>query len=246
MQNLSVAPLMPGSKIELPNIYYNYNDATLRPDARKDLDLVVALMKQQPTMMVELASHTDSRGSHKYNEELSQHRANGVVEYLVTKGIARNRLTPHGYGESEPRNTCSDGTNCTEQEHARNRRTEVRVLSGVNGTSMMYVDGQVAGVEAYEDPVRNVNTPPGKITVTSAVNNSFYVVAGSFKLESGAKTRLAELKNLGYDNAEIVRFPNSEFYSVCAEHFESRKEADVIRRKLEQGSKIEAFVKAVQ
>jgi outer membrane protein OmpA-like peptidoglycan-associated protein len=246
MQNLSVAPLMPGAKIELPNIYYNYNDATLRPDARKDLDLVVALMKQQPNMMVELASHTDSRGSHRYNEELSQRRANGVVEYLVTKGIARNRLNPHGYGESEPRNTCSDGANCTEQEHARNRRTEVRVLSGVNGASMMYVDGQVGGIEPYEDPVRNVNTPPGKITVTNADANGFYVVAGSFRLETGAKTRLAELQQLGYDNAEIIRFPNSNFYSVCAERFDSRKEADAVRRKLEQGSKMEAFVKSVQ
>jgi outer membrane protein OmpA-like peptidoglycan-associated protein len=246
MQNLSVAPLMPGSKIELPNIYYNYNDATLRPDARKDLDLVVALMKQQPTMVVELASHTDSRGSHKYNEELSQHRANGVVEYLVTKGVARNRLNPHGYGESEPRNTCQDGITCTEQEHARNRRTEVRILSGVTGTTMMYVDGQLGGVEAYEDPIRKVNTPPGKITVTNAENDAFYVVAGSFRLETGAKTRLAELQQLGYNNAEIVRFPNSSFYSVCAERFDSRKAADNIRRKLEQEEKIEAFVKAVQ
>jgi outer membrane protein OmpA-like peptidoglycan-associated protein len=247
MQNLSLAPLMPGAKLELPNIYYNYNDATLRPDARKDLDLVVALMKQQPTMMVELASHTDARGTHKYNEELSQRRANGVVEYLVTKGIARNRLAPHGYGESEPRNTCSDGTICTEQEHARNRRTEVRILSGIQGgSSMMYVDGQVGGVEVNEDPERKVNEGPGKVTVNKVISNAFYVIAGSFKLETGAHTRLAELKQLGYSNAEIVRFPGSPYYSVCVERFNSKKAADTVRRKLEQTDNMEAFVKAVQ
>lgn len=247
-QNLSVAPLAPGTKIELPNIYYNYNDATLRPDARKDLDLVVAIMKQQPSLTVEIASHTDSRGSHYYNQDLSQRRANGVVEYLVTKGIARNRLSPHGYGESEPRNTCTDGVNCTEQEHARNRRTEIRVLSGISPTAMMYVDGQLSGVDAYQDPGPNVNTPPkpAKIAVSNAKDNGFYVIAGSFKLETGAQTRLADLKSHGYKDAEIVQFPGSPYYSVCAQRFGNRKDADAVRRQLESKDKIEAFVKAVQ
>ncbi|MCB0577008.1 MAG: OmpA family protein, partial [Saprospiraceae bacterium] len=143
MQNISVAPLLPGSVIELPNIYYNFNDATLRPDARKDLDLLVALMKQHPSIKVELASHTDCRGNDQYNQQLSQRRANGVVDYLESQGITRARLRPVGYGESEPRNKCRDGVTCTEQEHARNRRTEVRILAGVQGAAMVYVDGQI-------------------------------------------------------------------------------------------------------
>ncbi|MBL7828624.1 MAG: OmpA family protein [Saprospiraceae bacterium] len=248
MQNLSVAPLAPGTKFDLPNIYYNYNDATLRPDGRKDLDMVVAIMKQQPSLSVEIASHTDSRGSHTYNEDLSQRRANGVVEYLVMKGIARNRLMPHGYGESEPRNTCSDGITCTEKEHARNRRTEIRVLSGMTPASMMYVDGKVSGIDEHQDPSTNINSAPrpGKVGVTDAKDNGFYVVAGSFKLETGAKTRLAELQSLGYSKAEIVRFPNSPYFSVCTDRFSSRKEADAVRKKLESQQKIEAFVKAIQ
>lgn len=135
-QSLSVAPLLPGSVIELPNIYYNFNDATLRPDARKDLDLVVSLLRQHPNISVELASHTDSRGNERYNQDLSQRRANGVVDYLVSRGIDRNRLKPTGYGESELRNRCTDGVSCTEQEHARNRRTEVRILTGLQGASV--------------------------------------------------------------------------------------------------------------
>lgn len=252
MQNISIAPLLPGSIIELPNIYYNFNDPTLRPDARKDLDLVVALMKQQPSIKVELRSHTDCRGGHEYNQRLSQSRANGVVEYMVTQGIARNRLVPTGYGESEPRNECLDGVSCTDQEHARNRRTEVRMLAGLTGSSMVYVDGNISG-SSHEDPApSNVNVKPqqhsgggGKVKVTNASSDSYYVVAGSFLIETRANNQLAHLQQLGHNNAEIVRFPNSNFYSVCVDKFDTRDKAANLKRQLDQ-DKIDAFVRAVQ
>lgn len=248
-QNISVAPLMPGSVIELPNIYYNYNDASLRPDARKDLDLVVALMKQQPGINVELRSHTDSRGSHEYNEGLSQRRANGVVEYLVTQGISRNRLMPVGLGESELRNNCTDGVPCTEQEHARNRRTEIKMLAGMGGSSMVYVDGKISKPDAtVEAPAaENVNKPPqaGKSKVTEASSNQFYVIAGSFLVEARANNHLATMQQLGHENAEIVRFPDSNFFSVCVDKFSTREEATALKRKLGQ-EKVDAFVRVVQ
>jgi outer membrane protein OmpA-like peptidoglycan-associated protein len=250
-QNISVAPLLPGSIIELPNIYYNFNDATLRPDARKDLDLVVSLMKQQPTIKVELRSHTDCRGNDEYNQKLSQSRANGVVEYLVTQGIARNRLVPVGYGESEPRNICTDGVNCTDQEYARNRRTEVRMLAGLTGSSMVYVDGNISN-PSHEDPVpSNVNVKPqqhsggGKVDVTNASSDSYYVVAGSFLIETRANNQLLALQKLGHEGAEIVRFPSSNFFSVCVGKFKTREEAASLKRQLDQ-SNIDAFVWAVQ
>jgi len=169
------------------------------------------------------------------------------VEYLVTRGVARNRLSPHGYGESELRNNCTDGVGCTEQEHARNRRTEVRVISGVNGgASMMYVDGQVGGVESYEDPVRNVNNPTGNGVYPEVESNTFYVIAGTFRLETGAQTRLAEVQQLGYDDAKIVRFPNLEYYYVCAAQFDTKKAANAVKRKLLREDKMEAIVKVVQ
>jgi len=250
-QNISVAPLMPGSIIELPNIYYNYNDATLRPDARKDLDLVVALMKQQSSIKVELRSHTDCRGSEQYNQSLSQRRADGVVEYMVTQGIGRNRLVPVGYGESEPRNICTDGVNCTDQEHARNRRTEVRMLAGLTGSSMVYVDGNISNGHVDPTPANvNVKLQPhsgggGKVKVTSASSDSYYLVAGSFLAENRANNRMAQLQQLGHKNAEIVRFPNSNFFSVCVGRFDTRDEASALKRQLDQ-DKIDTFVRAVQ
>jgi outer membrane protein OmpA-like peptidoglycan-associated protein len=254
MQNFSVAPLLPGTVIEMPNIYYNFNDATLRPDARKDLDLLVSLMKQQSSITIELASHTDCRGTSRYNEELSQRRANGVVEYLAQKGINRDRMRPVGYGESEPRNHCNDGISCTEDEHARNRRTEVRILTGIQGASMVYVDGKPNMEAAPENtatattpaPTKtNVNAPPpaASVMVTSGDADQYYVIVGSFQEEARANTHLQAMQTAGYATAHIVRFPNSPYHSVCIDKFGSRREADILKRKLDKDN-IEAFVRA--
>ncbi len=253
-QNFSVAPIMPGAKIELPNIYYNFNDATLRPDARQDLNLVVALMKQQPTMAIELASHTDCRGSAYYNQDLSQRRANGVVEYLTVQGIDQTRMRPVGYGESELLNSCADGEDCTELQHARNRRTEMRMTSGFRAASVVYVDGQITSTAGDKPPQSNEvsvapltpGNAPVPTSVTTAERNAYYVIAGSFLMENRAQARLNELIAAGYSQAEVVRFPNSTFYSVCAGKFTNRHDAVQLEKKLEQGSNIEAFVRAMQ
>lgn len=251
MQNISVAPLLPGTVVELPNIYYNFNDATLRPDGRKDLDLVVSLMRQQPSITVELASHTDCRGNENYNQQLSQRRANGVVEYLVSRGVERDRLKPVGYGESEPRNICQDGINCTEQEHARNRRTEIRILTGMQGASMIYVNGQMNSPQPINPDVAAPGTKShttqnhAPVTVTNAERDSYYVIAGSFLMENRAHNQLATLRAAGYDSAEIVRFPNSSFFSVCVGRYSTRRDADTLKRQLDNAN-IDAFVRAVQ
>ncbi len=247
-QNISVAPLAPGAVIELPNIYYNFNDATLRPDARKDLDLVIALMKQHPTLTVELASHTDNRGSAGYNTELSQRRANGVVEYLVTQGISRNRLRPVGYGEADPRNRCRDGVVCNEQEYARNRRTSVRVLTGVQGASFIYMDGSSfestgAPVAPNEPAPYNGSPAATKVYADSGNGNmEYFVVAGSFMEEARAKRQIGTLNTAGYSEAYVTQFPNSQFFSVCVGKFNSRREAESLKRQIAR-NRIDAFVR---
>jgi len=117
-----------GAVITLKDIYYDYNKYNIRPDARVVLDKVVNLMNQYPSLEIELASHTDSRGNNQYNQTLSQNRAQSAVEYIVSRGIAGSRLRAGGYGESQLTNHCADGVKCSEQEHQSNRRTEVRVL----------------------------------------------------------------------------------------------------------------------
>ncbi|MEL6925862.1 MAG: OmpA family protein, partial [Bacteroidota bacterium] len=74
-----------------------------------------------------LGSHTDARGTTEYNRDLSQRRANQAVQYIISRGIQAHRITASGYGESQLTNRCADEVNCNEQEHQRNRRTEVRI-----------------------------------------------------------------------------------------------------------------------
>ncbi|MGK6353322.1 OmpA family protein [Parapedobacter sp. DT-150] len=117
-----------GQTFELENIYYDFDQYAIRPDAAAVLDELVRTMRDNPTLKIELSSHTDSRGSHAYNETLSQRRAQSAVDYLVSRGIARERMVAKGYGESRLVNRCADGVSCTESEHQANRRTEVTVL----------------------------------------------------------------------------------------------------------------------
>ncbi|AJR02776.1 OmpA family protein [Siansivirga zeaxanthinifaciens] len=117
-----------GKAITLDNIIFNLDKWDILPAARPDLDYVVKLMQENPTIKVEMSSHTDSRGSHQYNQELSQKRAQSTVDYLMSKGISRDRLIARGAGETELLNRCADGVDCAESEHTINRRTEFKVV----------------------------------------------------------------------------------------------------------------------
>ncbi|MFN8264031.1 MAG: OmpA family protein, partial [Chitinophagales bacterium] len=89
-------------------------------------------------------SHTDARAPYEYNIKLSQRRAQSVVDWLIARGISKSRLKPKGYGETMPRNGCSDGVPCSEYEHQRNRRTEFRIIGGnINLKSLERFDMQV-------------------------------------------------------------------------------------------------------
>ncbi|HOK26955.1 MAG TPA: OmpA family protein [Bacteroidales bacterium] len=137
--------------IELPNIYYDFDRWELRPESMVSLDKLVETLNDNPNVTIELMSHTDSRASDEYNLELSQKRAQSVVDYLVSKGIDIERLSAKGYGESMPKVVDADlaaqypflkqGVTLTEQyinslandeqreiAHQINRRTEFRVL----------------------------------------------------------------------------------------------------------------------
>ena len=109
------------------NVLYDFDKWHIRDDARPILDSVVTILKTYP-IKVELGSHTDCRGSFKYNDRLSQRRAESAVAYIVSQGIDPSRITAKGYGEHKLVNHCADGVDCTEEEHQQNRRTEITVL----------------------------------------------------------------------------------------------------------------------
>ncbi len=105
-------------------IYFDLDKHYIRPDAALELEKVVKVMKRCSDIKVEVRSHTDSRASDRYNMILSQKRAKSTVDYIVSRGISRDRLTAKGYGETQLLNRCSNGVKCSEAEHQVNRRTE--------------------------------------------------------------------------------------------------------------------------
>lgn len=115
------------SLLIIENIYYDYADWKILPAAEITLEKVVRVMNLDPNIIIEISAHTDSRAKTDYNLRLSQKRAKSVVDYLVKRGIPASRLTSVGYGESRLLNKCSDGVECTEEEHAKNRRTEFKI-----------------------------------------------------------------------------------------------------------------------
>lgn len=121
--------LKEGDVIQMRDIFYDFDKYDIRDDASPDLDRLVGLMQQFASMTIELSSHTDSRGTDKYNDELSSNRAKSAKEYLVRKGIAADRINAIGYGENRLQNNCKDGADCSEFEHQSNRRTEVLITA---------------------------------------------------------------------------------------------------------------------
>ncbi|NAS30254.1 OmpA family protein [Flavobacteriaceae bacterium R38] len=125
---------IPFTEEEFPvinNIYFNFDRSNVRNDAQEILDRVVYLMTEKyPEMKIKISSHTDSRGSSKYNLILSQRRANSTLEYLLDHGIRMDRiLESKGYGEEKLITSCPNGVECTEHEHQLNRRTEFLIIS---------------------------------------------------------------------------------------------------------------------
>ncbi len=118
---------------KLEHIYYDFDQDYIRDDAMPQLNELVQLMRDNPTLIVEIGSHTDARASFAYNEDLSTRRARSAVRYLIERGITSNRLVAKGYGETQLTNGCANNVECSEEEHQLNRRTEFRIIGDING-----------------------------------------------------------------------------------------------------------------
>lgn len=115
--------------LDIKTIQFLLNKFDVRVKSAEELDKVVTIMKENPTLVVEFSAHTDSRGPDEWNMELSIKRAEEVVRYIVSKGIDYNRIYGKGYGETMPLNHCVNDVECTDAEHLANRRTEFFILA---------------------------------------------------------------------------------------------------------------------
>lgn len=108
----------------LGNVYFKLNSSYLTNQDKELLDELVAIMESEPSLMIKVTAHTDSRGTEKYNQWLSERRAERTVEYVLSKGISEDRINHEAFGEIQLVNDCADGVYCTEEQHAKNRRSE--------------------------------------------------------------------------------------------------------------------------
>lgn len=127
---VDMQPVKVGTRIVLKNIFFDFDKWILKPESTTELEKVYALMTAKDKLVIEISSHTDSKGDDNYNMKLSQKRAQSVVDYLTKKGIDKKRMIAVGYGETQPiaQNLNPDGTD-NEEGRARNRRIEFRILS---------------------------------------------------------------------------------------------------------------------
>ena len=115
-------------KVNLEPIFFEFDKSNITSQAAFELDKLVQIMNKYPDIAIEVAAHTDSRGSEAYNEQLSDRRAKTTVQYVISKGIDESRISGEGKGESEPKVDC--GANCTKEQHQMNRRSEFTIVTG--------------------------------------------------------------------------------------------------------------------
>jgi OOP family OmpA-OmpF porin len=122
-KDLYLVPIEVGSVVRLNNVFFDFDKFNLRPESFVELDRVVTLLKENPAIEIEMSAHTDDRGSDDYNLKLSDNRARSVMEYILSKGIPKERITSHGYGETKP-----VAPNDTDENRQLNRRVEFKIL----------------------------------------------------------------------------------------------------------------------
>lgn len=123
-----VLELRQKEKFTLPSIYYETNSYAINAASAEQLDKLYILLKKNPHIRVIFESHTDSKGRDSYNLSLSEKRSESAVKYLVKKGIPKEMLEAIGYGETKLLNDCGNESNCSDEEHALNRRTEITIV----------------------------------------------------------------------------------------------------------------------
>lgn len=121
-----VEELIVEDQVKLNPILFDYDKHNIKPQAAFELDKLVELMKRNTDMVIKVEAHTDSRGNDAYNLKLSDRRAQSTVQYVISKGIAKDRITGEGFGETMPAVKCGD--NCTDEQYQQNRRSDFKIV----------------------------------------------------------------------------------------------------------------------
>ncbi|MBL7815477.1 MAG: OmpA family protein, partial [Saprospiraceae bacterium] len=239
---------------ELRNIYYGYGDAEVNEEAKTELDPLLKMMLKDKNIEIEIASHTDSKGKAPFNMTLSQLRADNIKTHFVESGIHPDRIRTFGYGETMLRNRCKDGVNCSEEEHAINRRTVIRVVKGIE---IQPVTATVPPVKTYNTSVKTRHTEGGDFVASNTFNASnmttsptastdkkhFHVVIGTFTKPENAQKLQRKAIDAGFVESDVIQDHMTFMYSVSVRLFTDQKEARKLADYINNQKEFEAFVK---
>lgn len=202
------------NEFKINTIYFDFDKYEIRSDAEFELDKIAGIMHQYPDMTIKITSHTDSRGKDTYNIKLSNNRAESTIQYLVNKGIALNRISGKGYGESQLATNCPNGIKCSEFQHQLNRRSEFAIVhNSINGITTV-VSNNI--LNAPNAKTSNALTNSGAIVNYDFDSRNTTIVytaqIGAFKgdLQSEKYKKLTNLFNHRYDDG-LNRYFSGKF-----------------------------------
>lgn len=246
-------PVANNYKFEMKNIYYGEGDAEVNEAAKTELAPLLKMMLKDPKIEIEIASHTDSKGKAVFNMSLSQLRADNIKTLFVEKGISPDRIRAFGYGETMIRNHCKRGVNCSEEEHAQNRRTVIQIVKGVEMQSVVEMEKPV---KQETKPTKVVNTEGGDflanalqtnpISVPTTTNKRYYVIIGTYTKPENAQKQQQKAIDAGFVEAELVQYQDTHLYGVSVRLFGDQNEARKLSDYINSQKIFEAFVKELK
>jgi len=213
--------------ININTIYFDFDKWNIRLDAAKELDKVIAVMKDHPSMLIEGGSHTDSRATEAYNERLSAKRAKATMDYIIAGGIDASRITSKGYGERQLVNNCSSFVKgCTRAQHQLNRRTEFvivndsdRFVSTAATLDNVVLESKIKAKISFNKEQKNhetLNVPLNELP--------YHLIAGAFRNPKNALKKVNQLKRLGY-KARILGSNGRGLTHVTFDSYDNKQQA---------------------
>lgn len=237
------------SEIIIHNIYYEFDKAILLDSSKHELNKIVQLLKENPHLTVEISSHTDERGNEAYNYNLSQRRAQAVVDYLISQGIQKSQLVAKGYGKSNPIIVNAS----TEEEHLINRRTAFKVIRISEQNIELIVESiapQIPGIQQSE--IRFSSTNSSRTQVSSETSLTDYPIVYKVQI-AASKTSMNDdsffqkaLANIPELKITEEKDASDGLYRYFAGEFADMSSAVIRRNQLKQFGYQDCFVRIYQ
>lgn len=221
-ENVALQKVEVNKGIVVPNIYYQFDSTNINARAEVELMKLYQLLKENSNWIIEIGSHTDSRASKRYNLKLSEERAEKVKNFLVDLGISKTRLFAKGYGESVILNHCVDMVECSEEEHAVNRRTEIKLI----GFEEVQQKGQTSTVLLVDEYMQGRNL-------------LYKIQVGAFKSSPNAKL-IREVSDMGYVEVEDVE--GKDLRRVYISSYPTHEAAQLFLKRVHEKGFKEAFI----